>query len=214
MNFEKIKKKWKFDRKNDDNDDESIRKKTIKKNTFILAKIVVQSLDSIPIITRIFEVIEKINESYEKTIENKKTCAVLIDRIELGRFSVSSLIRRYDGNLDKLKSQSYYKAFQKFLEVLNESLKFIVKVQKKGYLSEFYALTIEEQFKEIIKKFDTVMNDLGFSVLISSFDKICGMEGIMSELRIEFQNFAKHIEKTIEDFRVSRNIIQFFFLIF
>uniref|UniRef100_U9TFU4 Uncharacterized protein n=1 Tax=Rhizophagus irregularis (strain DAOM 181602 / DAOM 197198 / MUCL 43194) TaxID=747089 RepID=U9TFU4_RHIID len=132
----------------------------------------------IPLISLISELTKEIVETYENAQYNKKTCEVLVNRIEAAEVTLKILIREKDENL---LSQD----IRDFCNDITQLSKF-----KKFYTSG----SIKEKFREIIEEFDNCSRDLNLAITITTNEQMNKYLSFLHLDMIEMMKFLDNIE--------------------
>src|ERR1051325_3415928 len=64
------------------------------------------------LVTVITNLTKEITEAYETVQYNKKTCGVLVNRVEAAEAAVKGLIRLKEENIEKFRDQEYFDSFK------------------------------------------------------------------------------------------------------
>ncbi|CAG8532193.1 16318_t:CDS:2 [Acaulospora colombiana] len=125
----------------------------------------------IPYVDSIFAVIEEIIKIYDNVEYNKKTCRILVDRVETVNMVIRKLVRRKDE--EKLFcNQDYYHAFIRLDQTLKIIKRFVRDVsQYKNFRKVLFAKNIQEECQDLIRKLETACDDLKFGIIISLEEK-------------------------------------------
>src|SRR3954452_13564204 len=68
----------------------------------------------LPLVAIITALTKEISDAYENVQYNKKTCGILINRIEAAEASIKGLMRLKEENIQQFLNQNYYKSFRRF----------------------------------------------------------------------------------------------------
>ncbi|CAB4381273.1 unnamed protein product [Rhizophagus irregularis] len=168
----------------------------------------------IPLISLISELTKEIVETYENAQYNKKTCEVLVNRIEAAEVTLKILIREKDENL---LSQGYSKSLDKYVNCLKDIRDFCNDITQLSKFKKFYTSgSIKEKFREIIEEFDNCSRDLNLAITITTNEQMNKYLSFLHLDMIEMMKFLDNIEggiTTIENrtkkFVSNTNEIQF-----
>src|SRR6266542_2470940 len=127
----------------------------------------------IPCISVIFVITKEITEAYENAQYNKKTCGVLVTRIEIAEVAIKGLLREKEENIDKFRSQDYVKFFENFVICLKNVRDFCNDITQLSKFKKFYTSgSIKEKFQEIINEFDNCSRDLNLSITMTTNEQM------------------------------------------
>ncbi|CAG8503497.1 7941_t:CDS:2, partial [Funneliformis caledonium] len=148
----------------------------------------------IPLVTTIITLTKEIANAYEDVQYNKKTCGILVNRVEAAEAAIKGLMREREENIHKFRSQEKIKDFCYDISQLSKFKKF------------FTSGNIKESFQEIIKEFDGCLNDLNLAISITSSKNMNRYLTILHCDMIEMKKFLDDIGsgitskiKTIDD---------------
>jgi len=134
-------------------------------------------------------------KDYESAQYNKKSCAVLIQRVQAAEVAVQALNRRKVENEKKFRDQAYYISFEKFVAILREIKGFIQDVTHlSGYRKFISSGAIRERFQQLIQEFDGVVGDLELAMVISNEDERKKDVDMLLEDIEEMTKFLEKIE--------------------
>src|SRR5207244_8265027 len=101
----------------------------------------------IPLIQAAVALIKAIIETCEAADYNKKICNALVERMVVTRASMELLQLRKQKNEKELRDEVYYKAFHKFIYVLEKIKEYITHISKiKGFRKYIRANSVKEKF--------------------------------------------------------------------
>ncbi|CAG8589743.1 17986_t:CDS:2 [Acaulospora morrowiae] len=121
----------------------------------------------VPYVESIFGVITEIINIYDNVEYNKKTCRVLVDRVETVKIVIRKLIRRKDEE-ELFRDQDYYHAFIRLDNVLKNIKRFVREVsQYKNLRRVLLARNIQEESQDLMRKLENACSDLKFGIIIS-----------------------------------------------
>ncbi|CAG8622685.1 uncharacterized protein OCT59_019669 [Rhizophagus irregularis] len=101
----------------------------------------------LPLITAVASLTQQIVKAYESAQYNKKSCAVLLERVQAAEIAVQALNRRKQENEKNFRNQSYYYSFERFVAILREIKGFIQDVTHlSGYENLFQVFTLKKDF--------------------------------------------------------------------
>ncbi|POG63239.1 uncharacterized protein OCT59_014261 [Rhizophagus irregularis] len=146
----------------------------------------------IPLISLISELTKEIVETYENAQYNKKTCEVLVNRIEAAEVTLKILIREKDENL---LSQGYSKSLDKYVNCLKDIRDFCNDITQLSKFKKFYTSgSIKEKFREIIEEFDNCSRDLNLAITITTNEQMNKYLSFLHLDMIEMMKFLDNIE--------------------
>ncbi|CAG8722056.1 9278_t:CDS:2 [Rhizophagus irregularis] len=147
-------------------DDKAYSTKIALETIINLGKSVVPYL---PLITAATSLIKKTVEAYESAQYNKKSCAVLIQRVQAAEVALNHYNQGSEKNFCK---QSYYYSFERFVAVLKEIKGFIQDVTHlSGYRKFISNDNIKVRFQQLITDFDSIVSDLQLIMIIANEEK-------------------------------------------
>ncbi|CAG8559262.1 25541_t:CDS:2 [Dentiscutata erythropus] len=139
----------------------------------------------IPLFNTVTNVLKQMLDIYDNAKCNEKICAALLDRVEIAQTAVKSLQRKYQANEKKFRSQDYYHAWVRFVNVLENIKKFAKEVTQLTYFQKFInANAVKGAFEKNIKEFEEVCSDLNFTMAMYNAE----------QREIEAQNVAEDLE--------------------
>ncbi|RIA96766.1 kinase-like domain-containing protein [Glomus cerebriforme] len=149
----------------------------------------------IPLISEIAHIVSDIIKLYQTAKHNKRICGSLLSRVTAAETAVNVLKIRKLENEDVLKSQEYYRNFQKLVIVISKIKDFIEKVsQIKGLRKFLAANSIEEQFHKLTEEFDGLMRVLNLTLDVQNQIQ---MEEDQKVLKSDINEMTKYLH-TIE----------------
>jgi len=113
----------------------------------------------VPLIAIFTKIISKINRIYEEAQYNKKICNALMDRVEMADIAIKTL---------SFRNQNYYNALNRLIDVMREIKDFMKDIFQLQDSTKFLDSlgSIEDRFSNLINKFEIVMKDLNFTMII------------------------------------------------
>ncbi|RIB28594.1 hypothetical protein C2G38_2157577 [Gigaspora rosea] len=130
---------------------------------------------------------------------NKRTCRVLVDRVENVATAIRKLNRRKEEEKEKFHDCDYLKTLIKLHKVLKNIKEFINDVSQLKGLSKFlYAKDIKSKCLALIDELETTCKDLQFGIMISLEDRNLE-EKSLSEDVVKMTEFLKTIEGGVTD---------------
>ncbi|CAG8645265.1 8436_t:CDS:2 [Acaulospora morrowiae] len=120
-------------------------------------------------VNTIIEVSKATLEAYGKSQYNKKTCGVLLTRVEFAQCAVKALIRNKEDHVEDFCSQDYYQSFAKFTYVMKKIRKFVEDISQ---LSQFKRFTssqsVKDMLRAILEDFDTRSSELRLNIVVNT----------------------------------------------
>ncbi|CAB4438852.1 unnamed protein product [Rhizophagus irregularis] len=153
----------------------------------------------LPWIESVTIIINDIVNQYETVEYNKKTCLVLVERVEMINLSVKTLTRRKDENLDKFQNEDYYHSFIKLEKVLKLVKDFIGDISElKGYRKFILAADVKKTRTREQQSLD---------------DDVANMTKFLKSIDAEGKETSRTVNRIYEEvarkvfliFRLSRN---------
>ncbi|CAB4488061.1 unnamed protein product [Rhizophagus irregularis] len=106
---------------------------------------------------------------YQLSQYNKRICNSLLDRAKLAEFVIDQLIRRRKENIKNFKNFTWYKSFERLIEILTKIKTFAEKISQLHEIKKFLKVkNIKERFEILINEYDNVMMDLNFTMAITN----------------------------------------------
>ncbi|CAB4412846.1 unnamed protein product [Rhizophagus irregularis] len=147
-------------------DDKAYSTKIALETMINLGKSVVPFL---PLITAATSLIKQTVEAYEYAQYNKKSCAVLVQRVQAAEVALNHCNQGSEKNFCK---QSYYHSFERFVTVLREIKGFIQDLTHlSGYRKFISNDNIKVRFQQLITDFDSIVSDLQLIMFIANEEK-------------------------------------------
>ncbi|CAI2167195.1 5919_t:CDS:2 [Funneliformis geosporum] len=147
-----------------------------------------------PWIKAVNMIINEIVNLYENVEYNKKTCLVLVERVELIGLSVKTLTRRMEENCEKFREETYFHSFIKLHKILNVVKSFIEDAsQLKGYKKFLHASDVKDRANSLLTRLESSCNDLQFSIIISQETKIREQQSLSEDVT-KMIKFLKSLE--------------------
>ncbi|PKY14339.1 kinase-like protein [Rhizophagus irregularis] len=162
----------------------------------------------LPLITETTLLIKQTVEAYESAQYNKKSCAVLIQRVQAAEVALNHCNQ---GNKKNFCKQSYYHSFERFVAVLKEIKGFIQDVTHlSGYRKFISNDNIKVRFQQLITDFDSIVGDLRLIMIIANKEK---RRKDIDILQKDINEMTKFLEKinggvTTSDKKIS-NIFEY-----
>jgi hypothetical protein len=98
----------------------------------------------LPLITAVATLTQQIVEAYKNAQYNKKSCAILIQRVQAAEVTIQALDRYKLENEKNFCKQTYYYPFERFIVILREIKEFVQDVTHlSGYKNLFQAITLK-----------------------------------------------------------------------
>src|SRR3954454_9597352 len=108
-----------------------------------------------PWIETVTSIINEIINKYGTIVNNKKTCLVLIERVELINLSVKTLTCRREENLEKFQNENCYHSFIVLHKVLKSVKEFIDDISKlKGYRKFILASEVKDKANQLLNQLE------------------------------------------------------------
>ncbi|CAG8505821.1 12566_t:CDS:2 [Funneliformis caledonium] len=149
----------------------------------------------IPLIGAATTIISDIIIIYQQAAYNKKIVSALYDRTRYAELAIETLQRRKKLHEKDFRSQEWYDAFNRFVDVLKEIRTFAKEVScLRGYKKYFKSFTVKERFEALTNSYDVVMKDLNFTMAVANeeqrrYDNECLMDDVS-----EMSKFLQTIE--------------------
>ncbi|CAG8616229.1 25467_t:CDS:1, partial [Racocetra persica] len=122
-----------------------------------------------PLLKTAATVISEIYKAYDNAKYNLNICNSLMDRINIAEAVVKTLERRKDMDENNFQEPEYYKAFLRFIEILNKIKVLINEVSSlQGYKKFLNSTIIKSRFIDITNDFEASMQELHFTLYVSN----------------------------------------------
>ncbi|CAG8520427.1 26204_t:CDS:1 [Gigaspora margarita] len=104
-------------------------------------------------------------ENYENAKDNEKTCAAILERVEIAQTAVKSFQHKYQTNETIFSNPIHYNAWVRLINVLENIRKFTKEFTQLTYFQKFFnAKAVKNVMEKNIKEFEKVCNDLNFAI--------------------------------------------------
>ncbi|CAB4473014.1 kinase-like protein [Rhizophagus irregularis] len=152
----------------------------------------------IPLIDKATDLIIKIVKIYETAEYNKNICEALVNRVKLTENAIDTLQRRKQKNVDIFNDEVYYKAFNRFIYVLEEIEKFAAEISKiRGLKKYTQADFVKNKFQKLTNDYDVAMKDLHFTMAVASEEQRKIEEEVLKDDLDEMSNYIKKMHNDI-----------------
>ncbi|CAI2169792.1 7777_t:CDS:2, partial [Funneliformis geosporum] len=123
---------------------------------------IVPFLSFLPLIKVVSEMFNEIIEIYQAAEHNKKTCGILLDRVQIADTAVRYFKNRRDENGEFLSVGNLYN-LQKLVHVIGKIRKFVGDItQLTGLFKYIQAKSIERDVKKLSNEFDSTIQKIQF----------------------------------------------------
>ncbi|CAG8574134.1 4038_t:CDS:2, partial [Dentiscutata heterogama] len=123
----------------------------------------------IPVIGAVKQLVGEIYQIYENAECNKELCLIMVDRVKAAESSMDRIVRSVDKNKEDFREKSYYRAFERFKNILTQIKEYTKSVSKlKGYKKFLHATDVKNKFDQLRKDFDNCMADLHFAIDVAT----------------------------------------------
>ncbi|EXX69500.1 uncharacterized protein OCT59_019660 [Rhizophagus irregularis] len=123
----------------------------------------------LPLIIAATSLIKQTIEAFEYAQYNKKSCAVLVERVQAAE---AALNHCKQGNEKIFCKKAYYSSFERFAAILEEIKGFIQDVAHlSGYRKFISNDNIKVRFQQLITDFDSIVSDLQLIMFIANEEK-------------------------------------------
>ncbi|CAG8546778.1 3125_t:CDS:2 [Acaulospora morrowiae] len=104
-----------------------------------------------------------------KSQYNKKTCGILLTRVEFAECAVKSLVRHIEDHVEDFNSQEYYNTFAKFTNVMKRVQDFVEEISQLSQLKRFNnRQSIKDMLRTILEDFDTYSSKLKLQIFVNT----------------------------------------------
>ncbi|CAG8577694.1 12740_t:CDS:2 [Funneliformis caledonium] len=153
----------------------------------------------LPLIGTATMIISEMITIYKEAKSNKNIVSALYDRTRLAEFAIDTLQRRRKLLGKDFKNQEWYKAFNRFVYVLEEIKIFSKEVSTlHGCKKYFKTNSVKERFETLTNDYDQVMKDLNFTMAIANEEQRRYDNECLKEDMSEMNNFMHNIKNVTE----------------
>ncbi|GBC13887.2 kinase-like domain-containing protein [Rhizophagus irregularis DAOM 181602=DAOM 197198] len=146
----------------------------------------------IPLVSEVANILDQIVELYQSAEHNKRICGSLIDRISATVAAVRNLKIRRDQNKSFFNQKNLI-LLQRLVNNIQHIKKFVEEVsQLKGLLKYVRTKSIEKNFKELCRDFDSNVATLNFSITVDSRIRA---ENDKKALRQDMDDLGKYLDE-------------------
>src|ERR1043166_5137265 len=125
-----------------------------------------------PLIEKAMLLICEIIDIYETAEYNQNICETLVGRVKLAENAIDTLKRRRQKNENKFRDNEYYKAFNRFIYVLEEIKEFTADISNiHGFRKFAEAYFVKEKFQKLTNSYDVAMKDLHFTMAVADAEQ-------------------------------------------
>ncbi|PKC04957.1 kinase-like protein, partial [Rhizophagus irregularis] len=123
----------------------------------------------LPLIIAATSLIKQTVEAFEYAQYNKRSCAVLVERVQAAEVALNHCKQ---GNEKNFCKKAYYSSFERFVAILEEIKGFIQDVAHlSGYRKFISNDIIKVRFQQLITDFDSIVSDLQLIMFIANEEK-------------------------------------------
>ncbi|CAG8587299.1 13162_t:CDS:2 [Gigaspora margarita] len=128
----------------------------------------------------------------------------MVDRVKTAECSMDKIVRSIEKNKEDFHKKSYYKAFEKFKNILIQIRDFTKSVSKlKGYKKFLNATDVKNKYDHLTKEFDKCMEELHFAIDVSNaMDRELEAERVdkaLEEVEQMLANLGDKVDTIAED---------------
>ncbi|RGB31473.1 kinase-like domain-containing protein [Rhizophagus diaphanus] len=151
----------------------------------------------LPLITTALNLINKVTDIYTTAEYNKNICEALVSRVKLTENAINTLQRRKQRNEDKFRNDDYYKAFNRFIYILEDIKSFAEDISTIHCFRKYTeAYLIKESFQKLTNDYDVAMKDLHFTMAVADEEQ----RSIDFEaMEIDLAEMNKYLKKMYTD---------------
>ncbi|GBC03167.1 hypothetical protein RclHR1_00500015 [Rhizophagus clarus] len=148
----------------------------------------IEEVNFLPLVREVTKIYNEIIEVYQTSKYNKNTCLLMMRRVEIADISLRNLRDNREENSDYF-SKSNYINLCSLVKVIDKIRKFVAKI------SYYEVKNIDENFKYLNDEFDSIVQLLKFSLIISSTAIVCTGIETASKVEVLFAKFLPFIKK-------------------
>ncbi|RIA89126.1 kinase-like domain-containing protein [Glomus cerebriforme] len=149
----------------------------------------------VPLVTMITTLTKELAKAYENVQYNKKTCGILVNRVEAAEVAIKGLMRQKEEYIEQFLNQDYYESFERFVICLEKIKEFFYEISQLSKVEKFFTSSnIKEDFQNIIKEFDSCSNDLNLAISITTNEQMNKYLTIIHSDMIEVKKFLDNVE--------------------
>ncbi|CAG8614518.1 10369_t:CDS:2, partial [Scutellospora calospora] len=157
----------------------------------------------VPLFSMVTTIVHQLSTIYENAKCNQKICLALVERVEIAQFAVKSLQRQKQANEERFRNQSYYNAWVRFVNVLENIKKFAKEITQLSYFQKFInANAIKDAFEKNIKEFEEVCSDLHFTIAMYDVER---REQEAKNVAEDIDLLNKSVDEVKSDLKVVMN---------
>ncbi|EXX56325.1 uncharacterized protein OCT59_023059 [Rhizophagus irregularis] len=160
--------------------------------TDTVSSVIVPFSKFIPLVAEVTNILDQIVELYHSAEHNKRICGALIDRVSAAEAAVRNLKIRRDQNKSFFNQKNLI-LLQRLVNNINQIKKFVGEVsQLKGLSKYVQAKSIEKNFKELCRDFDSNVATLNFAITVDSRNQA---ENDKKALRQDIDDLGKYLDE-------------------
>ncbi|CAB5356672.1 unnamed protein product [Rhizophagus irregularis] len=148
----------------------------------------IKDVNFLPLVKEVTKIYNEIIEIYQTAQYNKKTCFSMMKKVEIVDISLRNL--RENRKINSVYfSKRNYTYLCSLVNVIDKMRNFVAKI------SYYEVKNIDENFKYLNDEFDSIVQFLKFSLIISSVSIICTGIETASKVEVLFANFLPLIKQ-------------------
>ncbi|GBB95587.1 hypothetical protein RclHR1_02570021 [Rhizophagus clarus] len=152
----------------------------------------------VPLITKATDLIISIVKVYETAEYNKNICEALVNRVKLTENAINTLQRRKQKNEEMFNDDVYYRAFNRFIYVLEGIENFVLEISNiYGFKKYTQADFIKTKFQKLTNDYDVAMKDLHFTMAVANEEQRKIEEEALKDDLGEMGNYLKKMHNDI-----------------
>ncbi|CAI2174141.1 15771_t:CDS:2 [Funneliformis geosporum] len=149
----------------------------------------------LPVVLIVSSLVKEIVELYENVQYNKRTCGILVNRVEAAETAIKALMRQSEDNLQNFCKQSYYDSFLRFVNCLKQIKKFCVEISNLSKFKNFVTSgAIKDNFEKVIGEFNECSDLLNLAISVATKEQMDKDFTILQNDIVAMKKFLDDIE--------------------
>jgi hypothetical protein len=158
----------------------------------ITTNVIVPFSKFVPLIAEVANILDQIVDLYQSAEHNKRICGSLIDRVSAAEAAVRNLKIRRDQNKSFFNQKNLI-LLQRLVHNIQQIKRFVSEVsQLKGLTKYVQAKSIERNFKDLCRDFDSNVGTLNFAITVDSRNRA---ENDKNALRQDIEDLGKYLDE-------------------
>ncbi|GES97471.1 kinase-like domain-containing protein [Rhizophagus clarus] len=155
-----------------------------------------KKLKFLPLMSEVTKIYDEISEIHQAAQYNKKTCWLMLKKVEIADTALNNLKINEDKN-SKYFSKENYISLCNLITIISKIRKLLAEISRFESYQKFIKIKKNvEIFRDLNNKFNSTVQDLNFSSIISSTDSlVCTGTETASKIEVTFASFLPLIEE-------------------